>query len=40
MNKTVLEAIPELQGIAKELGVSLNDFRVVKEYFKRHPKEN
>jgi hypothetical protein len=39
MTKTVFETIPELNQIARELGIKVNDGKVLKEYFKRHPEE-
>ena len=33
------EAVPELQRIARELGVKVNNAVVIMEYSKRHPKE-
>lgn len=38
-NKTLSEALPELEAIAKELGVKVNNGKVFEEYFKRHPEE-
>ena len=38
-NKTLSEALPELEAIAKELGVKVNNGKVLEEYFKRHPEE-
>lgn len=38
-NKTLSEALPELETIAKELGVKVNNGKVLKEYFKRHTEE-
>lgn len=35
MSKTMKEVLPELQAIAKEMGVTLNDYKVVQEYQKR-----
>lgn len=37
-SKTLKEAIPELEEIAKELGLKLNDGRVLIEYFNRQNK--
>lgn len=37
--KKISEAMPELEEIAKELNLPLKDFRVMTEYFKRHPQE-
>lgn len=37
--KKINEAMPELEEIANELNLPLKDFRVVTEYFKRHPRE-
>ena len=39
MNKTVFETLPELNQIARELGVNVNNGKVLEEYFKRHPEE-
>lgn len=39
MSKTIVEALPELEAIAKELGVKVNKGKVLEEYFKRHPEE-
>lgn len=38
-NKTLYEALPELEAIAKELGLRVTNGKVLEEYFKRHPKE-
>ena len=38
-NKTLSEVLPELEAIAKELGVKVNNGKVLEEYFKRHPEE-
>lgn len=38
-NKNLSEALPELEAIAKELGVKVNNGKVLKEYFKRHTEE-
>ena len=38
-NETLSEALPELEAIAKELGVKVNNGKVLEEYFKRHPEE-
>ena len=39
-NKTLLsEALPELEAIAKELGLKVNNGKVLEEYFKRHTEE-
>lgn len=35
----VEEAVLELEHIARELGVKVNDWVVVEEYFNRHPEE-
>ena len=35
----VEEAVPELERIARELGVKVNNGIVVTEYFNRHPEE-
>ena len=37
--KTIVEVLPELEAIAKELGVKVNNGKVLEEYFKRHPEE-
>lgn len=39
MSKTIVEALPELEAIAKELGVKVNNGKVLEEYFKRHHEE-
>ena len=39
MSKTIVEALPELEAIAKELGVKVNNGKTLEEYFKRHPEE-
>ena len=39
LEKTIVEALPELEAIAKELGVKVNNDKVLEEYFKRHPEE-
>lgn len=36
--KTVRGVIPELEEIAKELGLKVNDGRVLQEYYKRQGK--
>lgn len=36
MNKTITEAIPELEQIAKELNVSVHNAKVIQEYKNRH----
>lgn len=33
------EAVPELKGIARELGAEVSDGVVIEEYFNRHPEE-
>ena len=38
--KTLEEALPELKKIAQELGIKLNNGKVLIEYFKRHPNES
>lgn len=40
MSKTIVEALPELEAIAKELGVKVNNGKVLEEYFKRHHEES
>lgn len=37
--KTVFETLPELNQIARELGVNVNNWKVIEEYFNRHPEE-
>ena len=37
--KTVFETLPELNQIARELGVNVNSWKVIEEYFNRHPEE-
>lgn len=37
-SKTVKEVIPELEEIAKEMGLKVNDGKVLQEYFKRQEK--
>lgn len=37
--KTIFETLPELNQIARELGVSVNNWKVIEEYFNRHPEE-
>lgn len=39
MSNTIVESLPELEAIAKELGVKVNNGKVLEEYFKRHPEE-
>lgn len=39
MSKTLTEVIPELEQIAKELDVKVNNYKVLKEYRRRHPEE-
>ena len=39
MSKTIVEALPELEAIAKELGLKVNNGKVLEEYFKRHTEE-
>ena len=39
MSKTIVEALPELEAIAKELVVKVNNGKALEEYFKRHPEE-
>ena len=36
---TITEAMPELKAIAAELGLELNNFKVIQEYFRRHKSE-
>jgi hypothetical protein len=35
MSKTIFEALPELEAIARELGVNINNWKVIEEYFQR-----
>ena len=37
--KTVFETLPDLNQIARELGVNVNNWKVIEEYFNRHPEE-
>lgn len=39
MNVTITEALPEIKAIAYELGLELNNFKVIQEYFRRHKSE-
>ena len=39
MSKTIVEALPELEAISKELVVKVNNGKVLEEYFKRHHEE-
>lgn len=39
MSKTIFETLPELNQIARELGVNVNNWKVIEEYFNRHPEE-
>ena len=39
MSKTLVEAMPELEQIAKELGIKVNNYKVLEEYRRRHPEE-
>lgn len=39
MSKTLVEAMPELERIAKELGLKINNYKVLEEYRRRHPEE-
>lgn len=39
MSKTLVEAMPELEQIAKELGIKVNNYKVIEEYRRRHPEE-
>lgn len=36
MSVTIIEAMPEIKAIASELGLNVNNFKVVQEYLKRH----
>jgi len=36
MNKTITEALPELEQIARELNASLKSIKVIQEYKNRH----
>lgn len=33
------EAMPEIEEIAKELGIKVNNYKVLEEYRRRHPEE-
>ena len=37
--KTVFETLPELNQISRELGVNVNNWKMIEEYFNRHPEE-
>lgn len=39
-SKTLTEALPELELIAKELGLKINNYKVLEEYRRRHPEES
>lgn len=39
MSKTLTEAMPELEQIAKELGIKVNNYKVIEEYQRRHSEE-
>ena len=39
MNVTITEALPEIKAIASELGLELNNLKVIQEYFRRHKRE-
>lgn len=39
MSKTLVEVMPELEQIAKELGLKINNYKVLEEYRRRHPEE-
>lgn len=39
MSKTLVEAMPELERIAKELGLKVNNYKVLEEYRRQHPEE-
>lgn len=39
MSKTITEVMPELEQIAKELGIKVNNYKVIEEYRRRHPEE-
>ena len=39
MSKTLTEAMPELKEIAKELGIKVNNYKVIEEYRRRHSEE-
>ena len=39
MKKTIEEALPELEQIAVELGIKVNNFKVVQVYLERHRGE-
>lgn len=40
MSKTITEAMPELELIAKELGLKINNYKVLEEYRRRHAEES
>lgn len=40
MSKTLIEAMPELEEIAKELGIKVNNYKVIEEYRRRHTEES
>ena len=37
--KPIYQILPELEKISEELGLKINDRKVLQEYFKRHPYE-
>lgn len=39
MSKTLTEVMHELERIAKELGIKVNNYKVLEEYWRRHPEE-
>ena len=36
MSKTLTEAMPEIEEIAKELGIKVNNYKVLEEYRRQH----
>lgn len=39
MSKTLVEVMPELRAIAEEMGIKVNNYKVVQEYQRRRPEE-
>ena len=39
MSKTLTEALPEIEEIAKELGIKVNNYKVLEEYRRRHSED-
>lgn len=39
MSKKITEVLPELDQIAKELGIKVNNYQVIDEYHRRHTEE-